>query len=504
MPTTSDDELANLDAPAIIEASGRIWTRRKLNQQANQLARALRQAGLNRADAIAIIAPNCAEFLAAYLAVLQIGMYLIPINWHLTSSEVRHILSDVCPKAVIVHERLEHSELRTLLDAQCTALVRVAIGHMEGYVSWSDFLEPHASAPLSDRIPGRVTFYSSATTGRPKAVFQPLESAEFEPIRTLRLSPAPPRIPDVHLCTTVLYHAGGLLHTATAVHLGHCIVLMETWSPESMLKLIEQHQVTTTFAVPTMFVRLLKLADEVRRRYDHSSLVQVIHAAAPCPTDTKRDMLAWWGPILWECYNGTEGQGTFISPEDWIRYPGAVGRPFPGVRLRILDDDGEDLPTGSVGNIYLSDLPGCRFEYRGDPVKTASTRRGDFYTMGDVGYVNSDGYLFICDRRRDIINCGGEKIYPAEIEQSLVQHPAVLDCAAISSGHAVLGEVPVVFVQLQSTHSPTKALTAELMQFLMKRIALIKIPRSIEYVAAIPRAPNGKLYRRLLQDRHES
>jgi len=249
-----------------------------------------------------------------------------------------------------------------------------------------------------------------------------------------------------------------------------------------------------------MFVRLVKLPPAVRERYSTASLRFVTHGAAACPPDVKRAMLEWWGNIIWESYGATEVQGTIVNAEEWLRYPGTVGRPMPGSAVKILDIDGNELPPLEVGFIYLTPHTGDRFEYKGDPEKTRRSYRGDFVTVGDLGYLNEDGYLFICDRSNDLIISSGMNIYPAEIETVLVQHRLVADCAVLAEPHELLGEVPKAFVQLVPGATPGPTVTADLLHFLGERLAAMKLPKRVEYVSELPRDPNGKLYKRLLRE----
>jgi long-chain acyl-CoA synthetase len=483
---------------AVIGPDGRGWSCGELVAASHRLARALRSAGAKCGDVIALVAPNCVEYFTLQLAATQIGMYFVPLNWHLTAHEFAHVLNDCRPAVLVVHERCRTSVMSCLASLENVPPALVAIGTIAGLTSLETFVSGHSSHALENRTPGHVMFYSSATTGRPAAVRYPLNRAVFEPVRTLRLLPAPPGRENVHLCTTMLYHAAGLLHATTALFSGHTLVLMDTWTPEAMLECIQRHRVTTTAVVPTMFVRLLRLPQERRAACDVTSLVQVIHGAAPCPIPIKQQMLAWLGPILWEYYCGTEGIGTFATPSDWQRFPGTVGRAFPGIRIRILNEHAQEQAPGIEGDIYLRAANGWTFEYHNDKAKTAGCFRDDYFTLGDRGYLNPQGYLFLSGRRTDLINCAGVKIYPAEIEQALLEHPAVLDCAVVGAPHELFGQVPRAVVQLTDAREGSPRLTAELFEFLAKRVATLKLPRQISYASSLPRAPNGKLYRRFL------
>jgi long-chain acyl-CoA synthetase len=305
---------------------------------------------------------------------------------------------------------------------------------------------------------------------------------------------------NVHLCSAMLYHAAPLEGARNALEMGHAVVLMESWDALAMLDAIERFQVTTTFMIPTTFVRLLQLRPEERERRSVRSLCFVVHGGAPCPPDVKRRMLEWWGPILWEAYGATEAQGTIASSEEWLQRPGTVGRAIAGSRLAILDDSGRELPPGEIGLVYVEPYTGERFEYYGDAPKTRACVRGDLVCVGDLGYVDAEGYLFLCGRETDLIISAGVNIYPAEIENALIAHPAVVDCAVVGSDDRLLGETPRAIVQLVGDAVPSVELTRDLLAFLGTRLAAMKLPRRIEYRDRVPRDANGKLLRRALRE----
>jgi long-chain acyl-CoA synthetase len=291
-----------------------------------------------------------------------------------------------------------------------------------------------------------------------------------------------------------------VLNFATiSVQLGHPVVLMDRWDPEETLRLVERHRVTHSHMVPTQFRRLLALPDEIRTAYDLSSMRCMIHSAAPCPPEVKRRMLSWWGPVIVEYYAASEGGGTTIFAEEWLRRPGSVGRPWPGSQVRVLDDDGNDVPVGTTGQVYLQ-MGDATFEYHRDAEKTRAARVGRLFTVGDIGYLDDEGYLFLCDRRSDMIISGGVNIYPAEIEGELLCHPDVADAAVFGIPHEEWGEEIKAVVQPGYGVEPGPALTASLQAFLAGRLAKFKLPRTIDYTDELPRDPNGKLYKRRLRD----
>jgi len=489
------------DAIAVIEQSGAIWSRGELLALADKTASALSAAGLEAGDVIAIVAPNCGEYLAAYFAGIAAGLYVVPVNWHLSPPEVDYVLENSGAKAIVAHARLGERRLAPLRAHAARLNALVAIGSAAGFCELDDFARA-APRPVAGAPEGRMLPYTSATTGRPKAVRRALSGAHVALSKFvawhLALGVALER-DNVHLCSSMLYHAAPLEGARVALEMGHRVVLMDSWEPLALLEIIERQRVTTTFMTPTMFVRLLKLPNETRARHSTASLRFVVHGGAPCPEDVKRRMLAWWGPIIWESYGSTEAQGTIVSAAEWLRRPGTVGKPIAGSRVAILDEHGHALPAGDPGLIYLAPYTGERFEYQGDDAKTRACWRGDLVSVGDIGYVDDEGYLFVRGRASELIISSGMNIYPAEIEQALIAHPAVADCAVIGAPHELLGEVPHAIVQTAPGSEPSADLSRELLRFLGERVAAMKLPRRIEYRATLPRDPNGKLLRRALQ-----
>lgn len=494
---------ASPSAVAVVDPSGHAWSRGDLAGLAFRFARALEAAGLTAGDAVAVASPNCAEFLAVYLGAVHAGINVVPINWHLAEDELRFVVEDSGAAAIVAHGRLGAARLGTL--ARCTPGLRllVSIGRAAEFIPLEKLVARRSPAPFACSVLGRVMAYTSATTGRPKAVVLPARNARTARERVIAWHASlglAPGAAHVHLCTSMLYHSAPLEGCITALHMGHRVVLTDQPDPERVLESIEGYRVTTTFLVPAMLVRLLKLPPEVRGRYSTASLEFVVHGGASCPVDVKRAMLEWWGPIIWEAYGAAEGQGTIASPSEWLRYPGTVGRAIPGSRVKILNDLGQELAPDRVGTIYLQPHTGDRFEYKGDPERTRASYHGDFITAGDIGYMNADGYLFVCDRRDDLIVASGMNIYPAEVEHVLVQHSAVVDCAVIGMRHEIFGEVPLGIVQARHGVETGPSLSADILAFAARRLAPMKLPKRIEYVDRIPRDPNGKLQRRRLRE----
>jgi len=496
---------------ALVDPEGREWTRGELLALCNQVVHGLRALGLERGDAVAVALPNCGEFYAIYLACLQAGFYLTPINWHLAGPEIAYIVSDSGAKAFIGHERIAQVCRTAAEEIDFPKDARFAIGRVEGFRPFSELVADQPISMPAQRSAGTVMNYTSGTTGKPKGVKRPLAPAEVEPDLIAQMMAVvwqmfgiKPEDDNVHICGSPLYHTAVLVYSGTSMHLGHAVVLMEKWDAEEMLRLIQKHRVTTSHMVPTQFHRLLLLPQERRDKYDVSSTRCMIHAAAPCPPDVKRRMIEWWGNSIYEYYAATEGGGTLVTPQEWMKYPGTVGRAWPNAEIKILDDENQPVPTGQQGTVYMKLGPTASFEYKGDEQKTKKNRAtvGDslYFTVGDVGYLNEEGYLFLCDRKIDMIISGGANIYPAEIENVLLTHPKVGDVAVFGIPHAEWGEEVKAVIEPAPGVTPGDALTQELLTFCRDRLAKFKTPKSIDYTAEMPRDPNGKLYKRRLRD----
>ncbi len=467
------------DRTAMVDPNGAEVTYRELADTANRYANGLRELGLSTGDAIVMMLPNSADLVAAYFAAIQTGLYVVMINWHLVAPEVAYIIADCGAKAFITDERFA-----AVAVEQTSPAARFAVGHVPGFRPLAE-LGTSTDRP-ADRTSGSPMLYTSGTTGKPATGF-------------FGLFGIGPHDGHVHLCGSPLYHTAVLNFVVISLQLGHTVVLMDRWDPEDMLRLIERHRVTHSHMVPTQFHRLLALPDAVREKYDVSSLRAMIHGAAPCPLETKRRMLDWWGPVVIEYYAATEGGGTTIMGDEWLRKPGSVGRAWPNSVVSILDEDGKPLPPNEIGTVYLR-MGTSTFEYHGDPEKTRRSRVGDLFTMGDVGYLDDDGYLYLRDRKSDLIISGGVNVYPAEIENALAVHPKVADVAVFGIPHRDWGEEIKAVVQPAPGIIPDQALTDELLAFAAGRLAKFKLPRSIDYLAELPRDPNGKLYKRKLRE----
>jgi long-chain acyl-CoA synthetase len=474
------------DEVAIYDPFG-VRTFRELNQNANRVVRFLRRRGLGAGDSIALLCSNRAEFADVLSAALRGGFRITPVNWHLTAEEVAYIVEDCEAKALIAETRFPAA-----LTARSPHLqVRVSIGEdAPGFVPYAEALAVEDGSDIADPVMGGAMLYTSGTTGRPKGVYRRAA--------TTVLLPGPGAPDDVQLCAGPAYHAAPLaLDVRSALAQGNPLVFLDKWDSEGVLAAIERHRVTRCHLVPIMFQRLLALPAAVKARYDISSLNYVIHGAAPCPPDVKKAMIDWLGPILHEYYAGSEGgAGFMVDSEEWLRKPGTVGRlPAPDA-LRIYDDEGNEiLERGRPGTLYFQVSPVAPFEYFKDPAKTAGAHRDGYFTLGDVGYLDDDDYLFLTGRTAECIISGGVNIYPQEIDNEIIKHPAVEDSCAIGAPNPEWGEEVKVVVTLRPGHAASDALAAEILQFARARLAAYKVPRTLDFVAELPRSPAGKIQR---------
>jgi long-chain acyl-CoA synthetase len=468
--------------PALISDRGD-RTFAELNARANQLTRALRRRGLQAGDAVALLVGNTPEFVETWAACQRAGWRLTPVNRHLTAEEASYIVEDCEAKALVVDTDLAAA-------AGLGAARVLALGP-----DYEKALADEDDGDIDDPVLGNTMMYTSGTTGRPKGVERP----------PLTLPPDPRYRGEehLHLCTGPLYHAAPyVISLVTPLTNGVGVVLMAEWDPEETLRLVERHRITHTHMVPTMFHRLLALPEDVKRKYDLSSLRMVVHGAAPCPVHVKRGTIEWLGPILTEYYSSTEGYGCIVDSRTWLEKPGTVGR--PGEQAYVGDEDGRPLAAGKAGLVWLKPLPGSRFRYFKDDVKTAQSYRGDYYTLGDVGHLDEDGYLFLTDRSANLIISGGVNVYPAEVDAVLLEHPSVADAATIGIPDEEWGERVTAVVELRPDAVASDALAADLVAHCRARLAAFKCPRRVEFTDRLPRQDNGKVYRRLLRQRYRA
>ncbi|WP_432093192.1 acyl-CoA synthetase [Streptomyces sp. bgisy100] len=493
---------ADPDRTVLVAPDGAEWTAAELHAAANRLVHGLRAAGLRRGDAFAAVLPNGPELLTAFLAASQAGLYLVPVNHHLVGPEIAWIVADSGARVLIAHERFGEQASRAADEAGLPAGERYAVGTVDGFRPYRDLLDGQSPEPPADRTLGWVMNYTSGTTGRPRGIRRPLPGRPPEEAYLggfLGIFGIEPFGDNVHLVCSPLYHTAVLQFAGASLHLGHRLVVMDGWRPEEMLRLIDRHRCTHTHMVPTQFHRLLALPEEVRNTYDVSSMRHAIHGAAPCPEHVKRAMIDWWGTCVEEYYAASEGGGAFATAEDWLKKPGTVGRAWPISELAVFDDDGNRLTAGQLGTVYMRMTTGG-FSYHRDEQKTLKNRIGDFFTVGDLGYLDEDGYLYLRDRKIDMIISGGVNIYPAEIEAALLSHPAVADAAVFGIPHDDWGEEVKAVVEPADGHRPGEELAASLLVHCEERLARYKRPRSVDFVTTMPRDPNGKLYKRRLRE----
>jgi long-chain acyl-CoA synthetase len=501
-------------ALARVISGDREVTHERIIERAALAAGGFAALGVTPGDAVALVLRNDIAFFEASYAAQLLGAYCVPVNWHGTAAEIGYVLRDCAARAVVAHADLLPQVTPALPPGVALLVVPTppeiaraydipseACAPPPGATHWEEWLggcrpfdDPGAGVPTS-------MFYTSGTTGNPKGVrrlnlgpeFAALvarlvrEGFGFDPARPIRTAMTGP-----------LYHTAPNFYGLCAVRGGALMVLQPRFDAEELLRLIERHRITHLHMVPTMFVRLLRLPEAIRRHYDLSSLEAVVHGAAPCPTHVKRAMIDWWGPVVGEYYGGTEtGLLTFHNAEEAARKPGTVGRPLTGVTLRIYDEDGRELPPGAIGEIYGMLEGAADFTYHGLPDRRREIERDGLVTLGDVGYLDEDGYLFLCDRKRDMVISGGVNIYPAEIEAALLALPGVRDCAVFGIPDEEFGETLCACIEAEAGATLG---AAEAQAFLAQRLAGFKVPRTIRFEPALPREDSGKIIKRRLRD----
>jgi long-chain acyl-CoA synthetase len=511
------------DRPAVITSSGHVVTFAELEERSCRLAQALYAHGLRTGDHVAVLLPNDHRTHEVAFGLQRSGLYYTLVNTHLAAEEAAYIVSD-CGASVLITSTTLAPLAAELVALTPDVALRLMIGDPgdpgdlgdpgdpgptglpAGYTSYDEFVAGHPGHPLDHEVEGFPMLYSSGTTGHPKGVRRTLTGEPFGTSATL--VPMLTRIMgfgegDMYLSPAPLYHSAPLVWSSTIIRMGGTAVVMEHFDAEQCLALVQDHEVTHAQFVPTMFVRMLKLSDDVRTAYDVSSLRSVVHAAAPCPPEVKRRMIEWWGQIIHEYYSGTEGLGmTWITSEEALTHPGSVGKAIWG-EVHVCGDDGEELPVGEDGVVYFgSSRPGApTFEYNNDPEKTRQTFNAHGWsTLWDVGHLDDEGYLYLTDRKLFMIVSGGVNIYPQEIEDVLVLHPAVADVAVFGVPEPEMGEEVKAVVQPAPGVDPSPALADEIIAFCRENLSHYKCPRSVDFTEELPRGENGKLYKRVLRD----
>ncbi len=493
------------DKPAyIMAATGESVTYAELDDRTNRLAQLFRAKGLKTGDHIALLMENQKRFYEVCWAAQRAGLYYTAISTRLTAPEAAYIIDD-CDAQMLITSKAMADIAEGLTDGLPQLNTRLMTdGVIDGFEAYEDAVAAMPAERIADETSGVDMLYSSGTTGRPKGVKIPLtgEAIDFVP-PTFQIGTMLYKWSDqtVYLSPAPLYHAAPLRFNMTIMRVGGTCVIMEQFDPEESLRLIEEYNVTHSQWVPTMFVRMLKMPEDVRLKYDVSSLEVVVHAAAPCPVEVKRKMIDWWGPVILEYYAGSESNGmTFINSEDWLAHPGSVGRTMLG-SLHILDEEGNELPTGEPGTIYFADGPD--FSYHKDPEKTAGAKNEKGWsTLGDIGYLDDEGFLYLTDRKAFMIISGGVNIYPQEAENVLINHPAVADVAVFGVPNEEFGEEVKAVVQPMTWSDAGPDLETELMAYCREHLAGVKCPKSVDFEQELPRHPTGKLYKRLLRDRY--
>jgi long-chain acyl-CoA synthetase len=484
----------------------------EIADRADRIASGLKQLGVKQGDSVCMLMRNDIAFIEAAYATMRLGAYGVPVNWHFKPEEINYVLTDSGTRVLIAHADMLH-QLRDAIPPGVTVLsvptppeIVASYKIDRDHLTTPDFAidfepwlseQPRYDGPAVPQPQNMI--YTSGTTGHPKGVRRfaptPEQSANAERMRAMIYGLQPGARA---LLPGPLYHSAPNSFGLRAGRLGGVLALMPRFDPEEFLRLLEREKIDTIFMVPTMFIRLMKLPEEVRKKYDMSSLRHIIHAAAPCPVDVKRAMIEWWGPVIYEFYGSTEsGAVTFANSEDALKKPGTVGKIAPGAELRFIGDDGRVLPEGQIGEIYSRISGNPDFSYHNKPEKRAEIDREGFITSGDVGYIDEDGYVFICDRKRDMVISGGVNIYPAEIEAALHAISGVHDCAVFGIPDEEFGEALMAVVEPQ----PGVTLDIATVRAELKTsLADYKVPKHVEIQANLPREDSGKIFKRRLRD----
>ncbi len=502
---------AHADKPALIMGgSGFTQTFAELDAAANRLSHLLRSAGLEPGDHVAICMENHDRYLEVVWGCHYAGLVYTCTSSRLQSGELEYIINDCEARAFITSQYKADQAAEIVANTPAVELRLMLDGVIDGYESYEDAVAEQPADPLEHRIAGTDMLYSSGTTGRPKGVALPFKATPMDEGTSgvLGLSQMLFGVDDtkIYLSPAPFYHAAPLRFCLATQALGSTVVAMEHFDPEEYLRLVERYNVTHSQVVPTMFIRMLKLPEEVRAKYDVSSLECVIHAAAPCPAPVKKQMIEWFGPVIHEYYAGTEGNGfVYCNSAMWLEHEGTVGTPI-GCTVHIVGEDGEEVPNGESGTVYFEG--GATFEYHNDPEKTKGSRHPKGWsTLGDVGYLDADNFLYLTDRKAYMIISGGVNIYPQEAENVLVTHPLVVDVAVFGVPNDDFGEEVKAVVQpveMPADDAAAQALAAELIRFCRSELADVKCPRSVDFRPELPRHPTGKLYKRILKDEYWS
>lgn len=477
---------------AVIDPDGRTRSFAEVNANANRIVRLLRNAGLKAGDAVALCMSNRGEFLEIQAATLRGGFRITPINWHLTTDEIAYILND-CEAQVLFGEARIAACGPAAAEAPGLKLKISVGGAIDGFTDYAAALAGLDGSDIADPSLGNQMLYTSGTTGRPKGVFRATPVVTPQAMFALRGYDEK----SVQLCAGPAYHAAPLaFDVRAAMGAGATLVFLDKWDSEHTLRTIAERKVTHMHLVPIMFQRLLALSPEVRARHDISSVKYIVHGAAPCPPEVKYAMIEWFGPVISEYYAGSEGgAGFMINSEEWLKKPGSVGKKPELLGSKILDEQGNECPPNVSGTIYHQLPPGGGFTYYKDEKKTQASRVGDYFTMGDMGYFDDDGYLFLTGRSAETIISGGVNIYPQEIDNELIKHEAVADSATVGVPHDEWGEQVKAVILLKPGYEPSDLLAQEILAFARDSLPGFKVPRSLDFVTSLPRSEAGKIQR---------
>ncbi len=486
--------------PAVLSQSGnRTWA--ELNANINRLVRALRRAGLTSGDAVALLAHNSPEFVETWAACQRAGFRLTAVNWHQSAELAAYVIDNCDARALITSARFATAALEAARVAKQLAVKLAYAGAIEGYTDYAAALAAEDGSDIPDGEPGSTMLYTSGTTGRPKGVYRATKPVVSQLTAKVNETAAWNPDADLALVAGPLYHAAPLgLNLAPPMNQGVTVYLMDKWDAEETLRLIQQLKATHTHLVPTMMHRMLQLPEETRRKYDISTMRWVIHGAAPCPAHVKQAMIDWFGPVLFEYYSSTEGGGVFVNSHDWARKPGTVGKPVEGVAIRLLDPEGAEVAQGEEGIIYIQAPATGRFEYYKEVTKTQSAYRGDWYTLGDMGKLDDEGFLFLTGRTAELIISGGVNIYPVEIDEVLIRHPAIADAAVVGVPNEDWGEEIKAVVELKAGFSAGEEMTQSILNFAKDKLPGFLRPRTVDFVATLPRNAAGKVLRQQVRE----
>lgn len=480
------------DKAAVVDPDGTSRSFAEVNANANRLVRLLRNAGLKAGAAVALVMSNRHEFLEIQSATVRAGFRITPVNWHLNVDEVAYILNDCEAEAVFGEARI--ASVATAAAQASGLKIKVAVGGaIDGFLNYDAAIADLDPSDITDPVLGNQMLYTSGTTGRPKGVFRPAPVITPHAMYALRGYDKD----SVQLCAGPAYHAAPLaFDVRAAMGAGATLVFLDKWDSEHTLRTIAQHRVTHMHLVPIMFQRLLALPAEAKARHDISTVKYIVHGAAPCPPEVKHAMIEWFGPVLSEYYAGSEGgAGFMINSDEWLKKPGSVGKRPELLGSKILDDQGNECPPNVSGTIYHQLPPGGGFTYYKDEKKTQASRVGDYFTMGDMGYFDEDGYLFLTGRSAETIISGGVNIYPQEIDNELIKHEAVADSSTVGVPHDEWGEQVKAVILLKPGYQPSDLLANEILAFARDSLPAFKVPRSLDFVTELPRSEAGKIQR---------